>query len=277
MKKILLLTIFTLLLAGCNSQQTTPSPEKNVDKNTASQQAESEEDKEQSSSQQEKEDKNENTSSQSQEEDTKEVPFESDTATFEDGQLTIHYPQLTDMKDKKLEQQMNNLIKEEATLFLTQYQDSDAPLTLEYEVLLPESDTISILYKGNYNGGMYPTNLFFTTTIDWKKGEKIRFSEVFVVDEAFIGTLKKASYLDWEQPTQPNKEKQDALFEYLDTYTTQDLIEFISKADQPTPEANPYGVYSYYTNNTVVLSIQVPHALGDHAEFEINLEDLVKK
>ncbi|MEH7236660.1 hypothetical protein [Bacillus sp. JJ1562] len=241
MKRILFLVTFAFafMLAGCESQQTVPSHQ-GEDENNAEH-------------------------------------FEFDTATYENGELTIHYPQLLKMQNKDLEQQINHLIKDDAILFLNQFQDGDAPLKMDNHVILPESDTFSIHYTGNYNGGMYPTHLLFTTNIDWKTGEKIRLFDLFVLDEHFIETLKNAKYIDWENPPEPNKEKHAAIIEYLNTFNNQDLIEAIKKADHPNPEENPYGIFSYFLNNSVVISIQVPHALGDHAEFEVNFGDLVRK
>ncbi|THE10779.1 hypothetical protein E1I69_17710 [Bacillus timonensis] len=239
--RFLLLIVFgfSIMLTSCGNQQTTPSQQQESDKNAE--------------------------------------PFEVDTATYENGQVTIHYPQLTNMQNKDLEQRINTLIKDDAILFLSQYQDSNAPLKMDFEVILPESDTFTVQYTGTYNGGMYPTHLLFTTNINFKKGEKIRLSNLFVIDETFIEALKNAKYMDWENPHEPNKEKQTAIIEYLKTYNNQDLIAAFTKADHPDPNENPYGVFSYIFNHTVVISMQVPHALGDHAEFEVDMGELERK
>ncbi|RFB13539.1 hypothetical protein DZB84_16330 [Bacillus sp. HNG] len=250
MKQILVAFALAIILAGCQSQQTAPVQHTDDVDNKPPQQAADEENAE---------------------------PFEVDTTSYQNGKLTIHYPQLVNMQNEELEQRINNRIKEDAILFLNQYQDGDAPLKMDYEVILPESDTFSVQYTGNYNGGMYPTHLLFTTNIDFKKGEKIRLPDLFVIDEPFIETLKKAKYIDWENPPDPNKEKQDAIIEYLNTFNNQDLIKAFHKADHPDPNENPYGIFSYFLNHTVVISIQVPHALGDHAEFEVNTRDWVRK
>ncbi|MEH7225294.1 hypothetical protein V7112_15905 [Bacillus sp. JJ1566] len=277
MKGILIMIVFAFafILAGCGNEQTT-SKQVKENENKLPQQTEVEK-VEDTPSKQAEIDEVENVPSQHTDDEKNTEPFELDTATYENGKLTIHYPQLIKMQNTELEQQINHLIKDEVILFLNQYQDGDAPLKMDYEVILPDSDTFSIQYTGNYNGGMYPTRLLFTTNIDWKTGEKIRLSDLFVLDEHFIETLKVAKYIDWENPPELNKEKQAAIIEYLNTINNQDLIGAFQKADHSNPEVNPYGIFSYYLNNTVVFSIQVPHALGDHAEFELNMDDLVLK
>jgi hypothetical protein len=277
MNKILLLVVFAfaLFLAGCSSEQTGPSQQVDEDHSPPKQVEVDENDD--APAKVAEVDEEEETPSKQVGEEKNTVPFEIDTAIFKDGELTIHYPQLNKMQDMDLEQQINSLIKEDATLFLKQYQGGDSPLEMNYEVVLPDTDTFSVRYTGDYNGGMYPTNLLFTTTIDWKNGEKIRLSDKFVIDEGFIEKWQNAPYIDWENPKEPNQEKQAAIVEYLNTFDSQTLIDAIRKADHPNPEENPYGVFSYFLDEAVIISIQVPHALGDHAEFELNMNDLVKK
>nr|WP_304216535.1 hypothetical protein [Fredinandcohnia onubensis] len=276
MDKILLLVVFTcaLFIAGCSSEQKGPSQQ--IDENNSPPKQEEVEENDDAPAKEAEVEEEETPSKQVGEEKNTE-PFEIDTATYEDGELTIHYPQLNKMQDKDLEQQINTLIKEDATLFLKQYQGGDSPLEMNYEVVLPASDTFSIQYTGDYSGGMYPTSLLFTTTIDWRNGEKVRLSDKFVIDVGFIEKLQNAPYIDWENPKEPNQEKQTAIVEYLDTFDSQTLIEAITKADHPNPEENPYGVFSNFLDDAVIISIQVPHALGDHSEFKLKMNDLVKK
>lgn len=276
MKQLYKLIIFAcaLVLIGCGSQETSKSQQIDAKENTPTQQErETEAKKEPQQAASNIEEK----ATTNQTEDENAQLFEFNTATYENGELAIHYPQLANMKDKDLEQRINQLIKEDATLFLTQYQDSEASLEMTFEVNLSEADTFSILYTGDYNGGMYPTNLVFTTNIDWKKGKKVKLSELFVIDEHFIEALKKSKYLDRENPPEPNLEKEAAVIDYLNSFNTQDFIDALKKADHPNPEENPYGIFSYNLNDAVIISIQVPHALGDHAEFELNLDTLMKK
>ena len=277
MNKILLLIVIAcaLFLAGCSGEQTGLSQQVNEEDNTSPKQGETDENDDAPAEETEVDE--EDTPSKHVEEETNTEPFEIDTATYEDGELTIHYPQLNEMQDKNIEQEINTLIKEDATLFIEQYHGSDSSLVMNYEILLPNADTFSIQYTGDYHGGMYPTSLLFTTTIDWKKGEKVRLSDKYVIDASFIEKLRNAPYIDWENPKEPNQEKQAAIVEYLNTINLQTLIDAITKADHPNPEENPYGVFSYFLDDAVIISIQVPHALGDHAEFELKMNALVKK
>ena len=119
---------------------------------------------------------------------------------------------------------------------------------------------------------MYPTQLLFTTNINLKEGKKIRLSDVFSINERFVEQFKQSPYIDWENPSNPNKEKQAVVVEYLSSIKQQELMNAFKQADDPSIEDNPYGIYSYFKEGFLIISIQVPHALGDHAEFKMNVE-----
>ena len=57
---------------------------------------------------------------------------------YQSGNITIQYPQLTDMTDKMKEQQINELLKTEAIKFVTQYGDSDSSLSMDYQVTVKQ-------------------------------------------------------------------------------------------------------------------------------------------
>ena len=214
----------------------------------------------------------EDTSPLAEEEEEKVDPYQFKTDIYQKGHLSIEYPQLMQMVDGNKEPQMNEIVRQEAIKFVTQFEGDDTALNMDDQVILNTHDTLSILYTGNYNGGAYPTRLLFTTNVNIKDGKKIRISDVFPINERFVEQFKQSPYIDWENPSSPNKEKQDAVVEYLNSINQQELMNAFKQADEPSIENNPYGIYSYFKEDFLIISIQVPHALGDHAEFKMNLE-----
>ena len=57
----------------------------------------------------------------------------------------------------------------------------------------------------------------------------------------------------------------------LDELSNEDLIKKFSEADSldNIGTENQSDTFSYLTNDSLGISVSVPHALGDHAEFEI--------
>lgn len=200
-----------------------------------------------------------------------ETSFETIPETLQDGNLTIEYPQLSPVQDGAVEQQINEVIKEDVSLFMNDYKDPDASLNMDYKIMLQNDEILSIVYTGDYSftGGMYPSHFLFTTNIDMKTGEKIKLTDRFVIDEAFIDSFKQSPYIDREENQSNYMEKKAAVTEYV---FRQDLLEAFKNADQPSFVKNLYGVYTYYTEDALIISIQVPHVLGDHAEFKLSLE-----
>ena len=148
------------------------------------------------------------------------VSYQFKKSIYQNGHLTIYYPQLIEMEDGNKEQQINELLKKEVIKYVTQFEDDDATLNMDYQVIMNSQYTISILYTGDYSvsGGMYPTHLLFTTNVNIKDGEKIRLSDVVSINEMFIDTFKQSPYIDWEHPSSPNEEKTDCCARILEQY-----------------------------------------------------------
>jgi len=206
----------------------------------------------------------------------KESPYQVESLTYQDGNITIQYPQLTQMEDHNKQQKINNTIKKEAILFVNQYNAPDTTLNMDYQMMVNSSESLSILYSGDLSvtGGLYPSHLVFTTNMNVGTGEKLRALDQYVIDELFIDKLKNSSYLDWENSDSPNVEKKKAVIEYLNSISTNELIGALIHGDRPTIQENLYGVYTYFKDDSLIISIQVPHALGDHAEFRLKLDEL---
>lgn len=201
--------------------------------------------------------------------------YQVNTTSYQNGDLIVHYPQLTGMENKTKEKQINNQLKNDVLQFVNQYENDDASLNMNYEVMMDTQDTLSILYTGDYSveGGIYPSHFLFTTNIDMRTGEKIRLPDRFSINEEFINKFKTSPYIDRENPASPNKEKSLAVKNYLDGINQPELIEAFNQADLPTAEENLYGIFSYFQEDGLIISIGVPHVIGDHAEFQVEMNE----
>lgn len=189
-------------------------------------------------------------------------------ASYQTENLMIHYPQFQQLHDKEKEESINQWIKDEALSYIQQYQEPDVTAAMDYQILMQTPETVSIVYTGetSIEGGAYLTHLLFTTNVDITTGEKVKLLEPYTVNEALVEALKKGTYLDRENPSQPNQEKAAAVFDYINSLQNQEWIDALKQADNPNAEENIWGVFTYQTPDGLVVSFQVPHALGDHAE-----------
>ena len=55
----------------------------------------------------------------------------------------------------------------------------------------------------------------------------------------------------------------------LFSISNEDLIKYFNQAYIRKVEENPSNTYSYLTKDSIVISINVPHAIGEHIEYKI--------
>ncbi len=148
-------------------------------------------------------------------------------------------------------------------------------LKITYEVKANTDSRLSLLYRANYNSiySAHPSNLIYTTNIDKKRDKRLSLKDVVQLDEAFVKDFRNWSLKADETDT---PEIQEAIHEYIKNITDEELLAGFLSADQIGSD-NPWGIYSYQTQDSLGISIEVPHYAGDHAEFEQSLDELEKK
>lgn len=192
---------------------------------------------------------------------------------YTDKNVTVNYPQLTNLGDKDKQNKINELIKAEALADFSDGTDENMDLKLDYAIRLQNEDILSIQYSGvgYYKGAAHPGNWFYTTNIDMNSGKKIKLSDLININEDFVVKFKKEKRIDGElsDDSQSNKELQSVVIEYVDNIDTDKLMTYFKQSDSRGIRENPSNTYSYLTKDSIGISISVPHALGDHAEFQI--------
>lgn len=170
--------------------------------------------------------------------------------------IELKYPQVNNFNNLTLQKQINELIKKKSLEPLKSYinNNENFTITLGYNIHFNNKNLFSITYKGLFSSKntAYPTNLFQTITIDMLHGKVLTLKDIIDVNQSFLKVLKmKGIIVNTSLP----KELIKAQKIELQDYTINDLAN--SK------------LFFYLTNNSIVISIQVPHAIGDHLEVEI--------
>lgn len=273
-RRLLWLAIVCIFVfaAGCDSKETKEKADYTKKPVTAA----DEENKKDNDTTNEKPDSNHSPDSEpstgnneNEQDETSAPTSEIKKSTEHDGDRTIHYPQLV-MQDASEKRKNNDLIYSRVTAYASQY--DGGKLVVDFQIIWHTDDTLSILYNAEFNGGMYPSEHIFTTNIDLRNGEEITLSDVVVINEDFVNKLKNSTYLDSENLSSPNNEKKVAVLDYLNNIPVAELVSALKHADEVNTDTNLYSVYSYIQGDSVVVSIGVPHALGDHADFRISLD-----
>ncbi|WP_081756810.1 DUF4163 domain-containing protein [Gorillibacterium massiliense] len=198
--------------------------------------------------------------------------IEKSNVTKNDDKLnyTINYPQISGLSDTDKQKMINSTLKNEALKVLNYYESpyGSVELNLDYEIVLKNPSLLSVQYRGlgSVSNAAHPNSLFFTTNLNIKTGEKLRLKDIVNLDEGFAYKFLHGEF--------------KALFsehnEALGNLTNGDILKDFTEADSldNLGTENQSDVFSYFTSDSLGISISVGHAMGDHAEFEIKYEDI---
>ncbi len=212
-------------------------------------------------------------------ESTPKVPADSDyefvTETYQKGEVSIRYPQLTGLTDSETQSAVNEMIKECALrdMVYINSEEGNVNYELDYEVTFSRGGFLSIKFPGysNTEGAAHPTSFFYTINIDMKNQSLIRLSDLVKIDEGFAGVFRKGAYRSEYDEISP--EWKQALDEYLNETDSAGWVKNLKGSDVAGDE-NIDGVYSYFSEDSLVISVLVPHVLGDYTELAIDYKDL---
>lgn len=186
---------------------------------------------------------------------------------YVDKNIKITYPVVSNVQDNNKQQNINNIIKTEALKIINIY-GNDANLTVTPTIKLKGKHILSIEYTGSEytNGAAYPNSIFYTTNIDMTKGSKIVLKDVLNISEDLVTKARSGQY-------KGDSETKTAAISEIKAKKDSDIINALNNADI-IGDINSENIYSYFTGDSIGISIGVSHAIGDHAEFEVKYSDI---
>lgn len=180
--------------------------------------------------------------------------------------IQINYPQINNLNDINKQKKINELIKDDAFKTLNNFKDGNRKLSIEinYDIKYNSSNLISIQYLGYIyvEKAAHPSNMFFITNININMGSKIKLKELININDDFVEKFKHGKYKTWDSNL--NLESEGVLNYVLEDYTNQELIEYFNTVEP----------YFFFTKDSIGISIEVAHAIGDHVEFEMKYIDI---
>ncbi len=202
--------------------------------------------------------------------------YELVSKNYNKNNVKINYPEIKKFNDDKKLKSINKYLKESALKVLDDYVKEDpnleaVNLNVNYDVKFKNEKYISIVYEGevNVNGTAYPSSIFYTTNVDLESGNIIRLSDYSNVNDI----LKKLKDPKNIKVIAENDELAAAQKDFILNIGNDNLINMVKNADfhevNTKIESPKDGVYSYFDKDGVVISLQVNHAIGDHAEFKL--------
>ncbi|MBU9706261.1 DUF4163 domain-containing protein [Paenibacillus sp. AK121] len=184
--------------------------------------------------------------------------------------IVIKYPQITKLKDIAKQKSLNQILKTEALGGLHDYADSNAGVHVEidYEIKRQSERFLSVQYMGirYVKDAAYPTHMFYTTNLDMKQASRIRLRDLVKVENPFIELIKSGK-ITAVQPEQQG---------LIGDFTKDDLIQLLANADVTKGSLAEVEMesFSYFTNDSLGMSVPMAHVVGDHAEYEIHFAQI---
>ncbi|NOV04847.1 PdaC/SigV domain-containing protein [Paenibacillus planticolens] len=203
-------------------------------------------------------------------EGTKNQTYTITTTTYSQDNIKVQYPQIQGLGDNSKEKTINDLIKNdvlksEVEAPIKFYQDDThqdvLTLDLKYQVTVSSTDLLSVVYTGysNIAGAAHPNDVIYSVTIDLKNMTKLKLSDFTTIDTKLAQKIKQSTAVI-------NEAVKDGM-------DKNDLILVIKNTDDQTlikglREQWAYNTF-YVTSNSLVVSVDVPHAVGDYALVEL--------
>lgn len=185
------------------------------------------------------------------------------------GGHSIQYPTVSNMADQKKQETVNQLLHDNAVA-ITKTLAEDASVSISCKVTSVDRKRLTAVYTGTYTtpDGAYPTNVFYTNTVDLEEGKDLGFND-------YADAYTMAGYVMSEdcQFIADSKELEDALLAYRKDQSLEYFTELFNSADFPLDHASIFPEsFSYTDKGVLYFSIPVPHALGDYALVEFNMD-----
>jgi hypothetical protein len=197
------------------------------------------------------------------------------TVTYTTENVEIQYPQISEMQDTAVQDKLNEMIKDYVMSVYQKYADVQEIMAHEitYEVTYSDSLLLSIRFSGynNYAQALYPNKFLFSLNIDLIAQKPLKLYDLVTINDGFLDLFRSADYIG--PINEYTAELKTAIENSLDM-DNRELTACLNNADVADDSINTGGVYSYLTDDTLVVSIAVPHALGDYAEFIIKRSNL---
>lgn len=190
--------------------------------------------------------------------------------TYEDGNVSIQYPVVSGLPDGVIEEKINALLKTNALEILNAYSvnPEKESLSLTAKIYSADRKRITVVYTGLFMGdeAAYPINVYFTNSVDMSLAKNIRLT-----DYADPNVLAEYICSGNCELYDSSPELTKALIPSFGQTSLETYSNMFQQADFPMEEtpsdltpAFPES-FSYEYQGTIIVSIPVPHSLGDYA------------
>ncbi|WP_124067472.1 hypothetical protein [Clostridium sp. E02] len=190
--------------------------------------------------------------------------------TYKEGNVTIQYPEISNTDYPDIEERINEQLRTNALYIMNAYEvDPDKDnLSINCDVISIDRNRITAVYQGLYYAkeAAYPNNIYFTNSVDFSSVKNLRLND-YVDPKVVVEAILSGDY----QFLSATPEIEEALKSYLQETNKETLTRILQKADFTNASTSDSDLslfpesFSYEDKGSIIVSISVPHALGDFA------------
>ena len=200
------------------------------------------------------------------------------TEVFSQDEIRIQYPKIYGMGDSSKEDVINSLIIDDLLEtevlgsirgYLNSTTEDITSLNLSYKVMLQTTATLSVLFTGEssyYTGrpdvksSYRISDVVYAITIDLDSAEKLKLSNVVVIDKEFVDKIKQSPDVNSVSFDEGFSDKQ-ILIQEMQAQDTDRVIK----------ELEGEGIFCL-TSDSLIVCIRIFHAIGDYVLARIPYE-----
>ncbi len=190
------------------------------------------------------------------------------TVVHTDNLIKISYPQISGMSDAVKMSKINALIKEHALAIKSPFSEELKEVEMEgnYTIEYNGSNILSVKYCvfANVKNAAHPVDIISAANIDLNALKLLKLNDVIVTNENLVELFLKSKYVPRDEDL--NLESAGELKNIIAGFDKKELLTHFKD----------HAAVFYFTQDSLVISAEVIHAAGDHAEFAISYKDAGK-
>ena len=197
--------------------------------------------------------------------------FRFEEKAYEDGAISIKYPQITGYSDAAAQDALNKLIADSALREIPTIKGDNTldAYEMAYTVSRNSPQVISVYFDGyaSYKQAAHPYQFFYSVTLDVQKQETVTLPQLVTISSEFLAKLPEGTF-------------RSAGIDMTEAYTAS-IKDYLQGEDadymlKELRNADTLGSYtsSYLTDDSLGISIVIGHAMGDHIEILFKFSQL---
>ena len=199
--------------------------------------------------------------------DYMEASYRVQEMVLSESDIRISCPQIEGLSNEEIQGKWNRIFLGMEERAMDEW-DASGTYEVTFEIKTMTKDVLSILMNGSFHaeGAAHPSSFKYTYNIDLNTGESIRLADHVSVDKVAENMFAGTGYYVEESLAPHFAERLKVIYESPGA-----LARSLAGYDYSEDGSAPYG-YSYLADGKVWLCMEVPHALGDYIEIELDAQ-----